>query len=138
MSFGIRPQNVMIFLNYPPSVYQLHFHVCAPFQRVLSYDAFRMHSLTSILSNLQMDTAYYQKVTFRMPVLLTSDFYGLLSGSCPENSVDATHATGPKHAKERQSKNIPASEPKPDACTGKSEDKAKKDVIVSGGAEYTE
>ena len=139
MSFGIGPQNVMIFLNYPPSVYQLHFHVCAPFQRVLSYDAFRMHSLTSILSNLQMDTAYYQKVTFRMPVLLTSDFYGLLSGTCAEPPGDATtHAAGPKHVKEKHNKNIPVNDPKPEVCTGKSEDRAKKDVLALEGTESTE
>ena len=82
--------------------------MCVPFQRVLSYNAFCMHSLTSILSNLQMDTAYYQKVTFRMPVLLTSDFYGLLSGTCGEHTGDATtHAAGPKHVKEKQNRNIP-------------------------------
>jgi len=97
-SFGIGPQNVMIFLNYPPSVYQLHFHICAPFQRVLSYDAFRMHSLTSIVSNLQMDPAYYQKVTFRMPVLLTSDMYSLLHDTPPECTPDTHVARGPKNA----------------------------------------
>lgn len=103
-SFGIGPQNVMIFLNYPPSVYQLHFHVCAPFQRVLSYDAFRMHSLTSIMSNLQMDSAYYQKVTFRMPVLLTSDMYCLLNDSRPEIAPDTHGTRGARTTAEAQKK----------------------------------
>ena len=79
--FHVDAKHVLIFVNYPPSVYQLHFHVCAPFRRVASYDAFRMHSLTSILSNLRMNGEYYQRATLRVPVLTGSEFYAPFAGS---------------------------------------------------------
>ena len=71
--FGVDERHVLVFANYPPSVYQLHFHVCAPFRRVSSYDAFRVHSLTTIISNLRMNGSYYQLVCLRVPVLSGSE-----------------------------------------------------------------
>ena len=95
--FHVDARHVLVFVNYPPSVYQLHFHVCAPFRRVASYDAFRMHSLTSILSNLRMNGDYYRQVTLRVPVLTGSEFYPpLIAGlsSTPPSRVDRLESIG--------------------------------------------
>jgi hypothetical protein len=67
--------DVMVFANYPPSVYKLHFHFCAPFFQPTAYDAFRMHSLSSIISNLQVHPDYYMLSTFQVPVHSNSDLY---------------------------------------------------------------
>jgi m7GpppX diphosphatase len=73
--FGVSRQDVMAFANYPPSVYRLHIHFCAPFFLSSAYDAFRMHSLSGIINNLKINGDYYKLSTFYIPVHCGSDLH---------------------------------------------------------------
>ena len=91
-TWGMRDEDVLIYVNYPPSVYQLHFHVCAPFQSAVAYDAFRVHPLATILGNLRLGVDYYERIPLRVPVLVGSDLHAILTGgTC---GVDAVGASG--------------------------------------------
>ncbi len=81
---GVAEDQIMIFANYPPSVYQLHFHFTVPFAQPSPYDAFRIHPLSTILNNLRLYPDYYRESTFRIPVHAASDLYAAL---CPESSL---------------------------------------------------
>ena len=74
-------EEVMVFANYPPSVYTLHFHVCRPFKLALPFDAFRLHSLLSIIHHLEVDPEYYTRYNLHVPVNATSRLYRTLTGS---------------------------------------------------------
>ena len=74
-------EDIMVFANYPPSVYKLHFHFCAPFFQPTAYDAFRMHSLSAIINNLRVDPGYYAVSTFQIPVHTNSDLYRAIVAS---------------------------------------------------------
>jgi hypothetical protein len=72
---SVAAEDVMVFANYPPSVYKLHFHFCAPFFQPTAYDAFRMHSLKAIVNNLRIHPDYYKISTFQIAVHSGSDLY---------------------------------------------------------------
>ena len=72
---GVGEDDIMVFANYPPSVYKLHFHFCAPFFQPTAYDAFRMHSLRGIINNLRIQPLYYQVSTLQIPVHSGSELY---------------------------------------------------------------
>ena len=74
-------EDIMVFANYPPSVYKLHFHFCAPFFQPAAYDAFRMHSLSSIINNLRLRGGYYAESTFQIPVHSNSELYRAIAAS---------------------------------------------------------
>ena len=76
--FGVDEDQIMVFANYPPSVYQLHFHFTMPFIQTSAYDAFRMHSLATIINNLRLYPDYYRDSTMRIPVHAASDLYAAL------------------------------------------------------------
>lgn len=71
--FGVTRNDVVAFANYPPSVYRLHFHFCAPFMTSGAFDAFRMHPLSTIINNLKICPDYYKVSTFHVPLHLGSD-----------------------------------------------------------------
>lgn len=73
--YSVDAEDIMVFANYPPSVYKLHFHFCAPFFQPTAYDAFRMHSLSSIINNLKVHPLYYKLSTFQVAVHSGSDLY---------------------------------------------------------------
>jgi hypothetical protein len=73
--FQIERHDVMVFANYPPSVYKLHFHFCAPFFMSGAYDAFRMHSLSNIINNLKVCSDYYKLSSFQIPVHVSSELF---------------------------------------------------------------
>jgi len=75
---GFEAHDVMAFINYPPSVYRLHIHFCAPFFCSSAYDSFRMHSLASVINNLRICPDYYALSTFVVPVHVGSDFHRAL------------------------------------------------------------
>ena len=75
---SIQEEDIMIFANYHPSVYRLHFHFCAPFFQPSPFDAFRIHSLSSILNNLRIHPEYYALSTLQIPVHLNSLLYRAL------------------------------------------------------------
>lgn len=77
---GIRPDQVMIYVHYPPSVYQLHIHFSYPYGQFGHRDAYRIHSLTAIINNLEIDPLYYAKATMHMAVLKQSPHFSALDG----------------------------------------------------------
>jgi hypothetical protein len=72
---GVGEGDIMVFANYPPSVYKLHFHFCVPFFQPTAYDAFRMHSLSGIINNLRVHPLYYKVSTLQIPVHSGSELY---------------------------------------------------------------
>lgn len=85
--YGILRQNVMIFANYPPSVFSLHFHVCCPFKAAAPFDAFRMHTLESIIDHLKVDPEYYNKYSLHIPVTYCSRLYNTIMGNTEKNQI---------------------------------------------------
>jgi hypothetical protein len=70
---GLERQDIMVFANYPPSVYKLHFHFCAPFFKSSAYDGFRIHPLSTIINNLKLFSDYYKLSTFDVPLHTNSE-----------------------------------------------------------------
>ena len=91
--YRVAAEDVMVFANYPPSVYKLHFHFCVPFFKPTAYDAFRMHTLSSILNNLRIHPDYYRLSTFQIPVHRNSDLYRAI-GSPDTSSGDSEEEQG--------------------------------------------
>ena len=60
---GLPREQVMAYVHYPPSVYQLHVHFSYPYGQFCHRDAYRVHSLQGIINNLEIDTGYYAKST---------------------------------------------------------------------------
>jgi m7GpppX diphosphatase len=87
---GIPRDQVMAYVHYPPSVYQLHVHFSYPYGQYCHRDAYRIHSLGAIINNLEIDSDYYAKATLYVAVYKQSLHYrALISGSPPgENTSD--------------------------------------------------
>jgi hypothetical protein len=64
----VQKEDIMIYANYPPSVQQLHFHLCCPFFSSSAYDAFRIHPIEQIINNLTVHPDYYRVSNFIIPV----------------------------------------------------------------------
>ncbi len=75
---GIDTRQIMAYVHYPPSVYQLHVHFKHMAGSGLSHDTLRMHPLPSIINNLKIDPDYYAKSRLQMPVYVHSDLYAAL------------------------------------------------------------
>lgn len=84
--YKVERHDVMVFANYPPSVYKLHFHFCAPFFTSSAYDAFRMHSLSGIINNLRLCSDYYKLSSFQVPVHVGSELFRITSAQSEEDS----------------------------------------------------
>ena len=82
--YQVEAGDVMVFANYPPSVYRLHFHLCAPFFKPSAYDAFRMHPLSAIINNLRIHPEYYRLSSIQIPVHRNSDLYRTTGGAQEE------------------------------------------------------
>jgi hypothetical protein len=65
---GVPQDQVMAYIHYPPSVYQLHVHFSFPYGQYYHRDAFRVHNLRSVIDNLELDPDYYQKITLYMAI----------------------------------------------------------------------
>ena len=83
--YQVAAEDIMVFANYPPSVYRLHFHFCVPFFKPTAYDAFRMHTLSAIINNLRIHPDYYGLSSFQIPVHSNSDLYRVFDAQ-PEGS----------------------------------------------------
>lgn len=75
---GIAPENIMAYVHYPPSVYQLHIHFKHPINVHTSLDTFRVHSLVNIINNLQIDPEYYAKSLLQLPVSPNTELFAAL------------------------------------------------------------
>jgi hypothetical protein len=78
---GIRADQIMAYIQYPPSVYQLHIHFLFPYWQYCHRDTYRVHSLQTIVNNLQIDPEYYAKATLQILVHRQSLHYIALSES---------------------------------------------------------
>ena len=75
---GIPLDQIMAYVHYPPSVYQLHVHFKHPISPHISHDSFRIHSLASIINNLKIDSDYYAKSILQLPVYSHTELYTAL------------------------------------------------------------
>jgi hypothetical protein len=78
--YCVSREEVMVYANYPPSVYRLHFHFCAPFAYSSAFDAFRMHPLKTIINNLKLNGDYYLNSSMQIPVHASSELHKVLRG----------------------------------------------------------
>lgn len=76
---GIPPDQVMAYVHYPPSVYQLHVHFTFPYGQHCHRDAYRVHNLHTIINNLQIDPEYYAKATLHLALYRQSLHYAALT-----------------------------------------------------------
>jgi hypothetical protein len=75
---GVPLNQIMAYVHYPPSVYQLHIHFKHPIGPHISHDSFRIHSLVSVINNLKIDSEYYAKSILQLPVYSHSELYTAL------------------------------------------------------------
>jgi len=75
---GIERDQVLSYLHYPPSVYQLHIHFKYPVKAQTAHDAFRIHPLLSVINNLEIDADYYAKSVLQIPVYPNTEYYAAL------------------------------------------------------------
>lgn len=87
---GIPRDKVMAYVHYPPSVYQLHVHFSYPYGQYCHRDAYRVHSLESIINNLQIDANYYVKSTLTLALYKQSLHYAALTGFTPPDHAFKT------------------------------------------------
>ena len=85
---GIPQDQIIAYVHYPPSVYQLHVHFKHPISSHTSYDAFRMHSLASIINNLRVDPEYYAVSHIQLPVYQHTELYTALGLKPDESDKD--------------------------------------------------
>lgn len=77
---GWKKHNIMAYIHYLPSVFQLHIHFCAPYGSYTTLDVLKVHPLDTVISNLEIDPEYYRKVTLSTVVVGNANLlnvYGL-------------------------------------------------------------
>lgn len=65
---GVPQDQVLAYIHYPPSVYQLHVHFSFPYGQYYHRDAFRVHNLGTVINNLELDPDYYTKITLFLAI----------------------------------------------------------------------
>jgi hypothetical protein len=75
---GIPLDQIMAYVHYPPSVYQLHIHFKHPIAPHVTHDSFRIHPLASVINNLKIDSDYYAKSILQLPVYSHTELYTAL------------------------------------------------------------
>jgi hypothetical protein len=93
--YGTEPGQIMAYIHYPPSVYQLHVHFKHLTGHHVFHDTFRVHPLLSIINNLKIDPDFYRKSSLQLPVYVHTDLYAALTD--PLHVTDSLHATDPLH-----------------------------------------
>lgn len=83
---GIPQDQVMAYVHYPPSVYQLHVHFSFPYGQHCHRDTYRVHSLPAIINNLEIDPDYYAKATLQLALYRQSLHYAALTA--PNSDAD--------------------------------------------------
>ena len=89
---GVSSDQVMAYIHYPPSVYQLHIHFKYPLGPP-SHDAFRVHLLSTVINNLAIDGDYYKKSLLQLPVYLNTDLHSALAArpASPIKTMTQSH-----------------------------------------------
>lgn len=119
---GVEPEQVMAYIHYPPSVYQLHIHFKYPVSHTPPHDTFRVHPLVSVLNNLHIDGDYYEKSLLQLPVYLNTELHAAL-GSEPFQPLRPIQTSPPNKFRLLQCSPSPGSRPStpdPPAETGSS------------------
>ena len=75
---GVEHDEIMFYVHYHPSIYQLHIHVAYPYMQNTHRDIYRIHSLDSIINNLTIDPEYYKKATLQVSVSKDSLLYSAI------------------------------------------------------------
>jgi len=81
---GVSPEEIMAYVHYPPSVYQLHVHFAYPYAQYNHRDVFRIHSLSSVINNLEIDPDYYQKARLQVSLGRNSVLHQICSSAPPD------------------------------------------------------
>ncbi len=68
-NLGFERTQILAFFHYLPSVFQLHVHFCAPYGQYTTLDICKIHPLDTVISNLEIDPEYYQKVSLTTVVI---------------------------------------------------------------------
>ena len=95
---GTPIDQIMAYVHYPPSVYQLHVHFKHPVGPQVTHDSFRIHPLASIINNLKIDSDYYAKSIIQLPVYSHTELYTALGlPNCGPHKPDqiTAHARAP-------------------------------------------
>lgn len=75
---GKTPDQVMVYLHYHPSVYQVHIHFAYPYLQYGHRDVYRVHLLDSVIHNLTVDGEYYKNACIPVSVSKESVLYKLV------------------------------------------------------------
>jgi hypothetical protein len=70
---GFRRHEIMCYFHYLPSVFQLHLHVCAPYGLYTTQDAYKVHPIDNVISNLRIDPDFYARATITTVVVGRGD-----------------------------------------------------------------
>ena len=76
---GVPEEEVMAYVHYPPSVYQLHVHFAYPYAQYSHRDVFRIHSLAAVINNLEIDPEYYAKARLQVSLGRSSVLHQICS-----------------------------------------------------------
>jgi m7GpppX diphosphatase len=93
---GIQQDQVMAYVHYPPSVYQLHVHFSYPYGQHCHRDTFRVHSLPVIINNLEIDSEYYAKATLYLALYRQSPHYTALTAPNSDGQENEDKARCPE------------------------------------------
>lgn len=99
---GVPQHQVMAYVHYPPSVYQLHVHFSFPYGQYCHRDAYRVHSLGAIINNLEIDSEYYAKSTLYLAMYRQSLHYQALTATDELESEKKTNPYKDEPAVEAQ------------------------------------
>jgi hypothetical protein len=95
---GAEAGQVLAYVHYPPSVYQLHIHFKNLSGHNVFHDTFRVHPLLSIINNLKIDPEFYSKSCLQLPVYTHTELYSALNTAlnpacCTATSLGSTPST---------------------------------------------
>jgi hypothetical protein len=80
---GVPPEEIMAYVHYPPSVYQLHVHFAYPYAQYNHRDVYRIHSVETLIANLKVDTDFYLKADLQVSLSRGHPMYSICSEIAP-------------------------------------------------------
>jgi m7GpppX diphosphatase len=78
---GINPDEIMAYIHYHPSVYQLHVHFAYPYMQHNHRDIYRIHPVDNIINNLQTKDDYYASAALQVSCSKESLLYKVIKTS---------------------------------------------------------
>lgn len=84
----INTDEIMMYVHYHPSVYQLHVHIAFPYMQYNHRDVYRIHSIETIINNLRMDGDYYRKAHLQISVHKDSVLYHVIKNA---DTIESCH-----------------------------------------------